>query len=345
MAKGFLGQGKFFFLAVCMASSALSAMPAYAFSEGLAWFRFPLFAMATVFWLGTDKRLLYAMIVSTALGLLLMNGILLTEVILEGHKFGRLTWPFDDTVSGNYLAKFGLPSFVVIAALALGGKPRLGLIMAVLSLITFCVTVLTGERINALVMLCAGILATLAWKPIWRRYVSMTIVSTSIVLSVVMTTPNLLNRFSETIDDVLPLSQSAYYQVINAGLKVYESAPILGIGPATHRELCGSIVNTMKEVLCSNHPHNYYIQLLAETGTVGLITGSVMILSISWAAFAGWRKNRANVVAATAFVVPFGLFFPIQSTADFFGQWSNIFMWSAIALSLAAARTLVLSKY
>jgi len=38
------------------------------------------------------------------------------------------------------------------------------------------------------------------------------------------------------------------------------------------------------------------------------------------------------------------LFFPIQSTGDFFGQWNNIFMWSAIALALAAARTLVPHK-
>jgi hypothetical protein len=65
-----------------------------------------------------------------------------------------------------------------------------------------------------------------------------------------------------------------------------------------------------------------------------------MIISIIWAAFVGWRKNRNNVVAATAFVIPLGLFFPIQSMADFFGQWNNIFMWSAIALALATARTL-----
>ena len=85
-------------------------------------------------------------------------------------------------------------------------------------------------------------------------------------------------------------------------------------------------------------------QFLTETGVIGLITGSVMIISIIWAAFAGWRQNRANVVAATAFVIPFGLFFPIQSTGDFFGQWNNIFMWSAIALALAAARTLFRDK-
>ena len=69
-----------------------------------------------------------------------------------------------------------------------------------------------------------------------------------------------------------------------------------------------------------------------------------MIISIIWTAFAGWRQNQANVVAATGFVIPFGLFFPIQSTGDFFGQWNNIFIWNAIALALAAARTLAPHK-
>ena len=31
---------------------------AYSLGEALAWFRFPLFAMATAFWLGRDRRLL-----------------------------------------------------------------------------------------------------------------------------------------------------------------------------------------------------------------------------------------------------------------------------------------------
>ena len=88
---------------------------------------------------------------------------------------------------------------------------------------------------------------------------------------------------------------------------------------------------------CDNHQHNFYIQFLAETGFVGFFTGIIMIGSIIWATFKACLQNRNNVVAATAFVIPLVLFFPIASTADFFGQWNNIFMWSAIALSLAAS--------
>ena len=339
--KAFWVRASFLFLAVCMVSSALSVIPAYAFSEGLAWFRFPLFAMATAFWLGTDSRLLYAMLVSTALGMMLMTGILTAEMIIEGQKDGRLSWPYDDLVSGNYLSKVGLPAFTIMVALAIGAKPRLASIMGGLSLISIIMSVLTGERINFLIRACGGLLASLVWRPHWRRYVTL-LVEILAVAAVFTVMPNVQERFINGVVSGLPTGpHSGYYQVMGGGLEVFKTAPFLGVGPATHRELCPSILGKTREFRCDNHPHNYYIQLLTETGVIGLVTGSLMIVSIIWAAFVGWRKNRDNVVAATAFVMPFGLFFPIQSTGDFFGQWNNIFMWSAIALALAAARTLV----
>lgn len=49
----------FLFLLVCIVSSLFSSLPGYALQESLIWFRFPLFAMATVFWLARDKRLFF----------------------------------------------------------------------------------------------------------------------------------------------------------------------------------------------------------------------------------------------------------------------------------------------
>jgi hypothetical protein len=80
--------------------------------------------------------------------------------------------------------------------------------------------------------------------------------------------------------------------------------------------------------------------MLAETGVIGFIFGCIMMGAILWrTAKISWY-GREHVITATAFIVPLGFFFPIQSTADFFGQWNNIFMWSAIALVMAAGNML-----
>ena len=101
--------------------------------------------------------------------------------------------------------------------------------------------------------------------------------------------------------------------------------------------LCPKISAGNPDVDCHTHPHNFYIQLLGETGLIGLALGVAMVVSIIWACLRANLANRRDVLAATCFVVPFGLFFPVQSTADFFGQWNNTFMWSAIAFALVVA--------
>ncbi len=335
-------RATFLFWASCLISGALSDIPSYAFGEAFVWFRFPLFAMATAFWLGRDKRLLYAMLVSTALGMMLMTGILTTEIIIEGPKHGRLTWPYDDLVPGNYLAKVGMPAFAIMVALAVGARAQLGGLMAVLIISTLSISVLTGERLNFVLRFCTAVLAGFVWRRNWPRYlVSMIALITVFWIMLAITGGNVSALISRTLTYVmndLPFGpHSDYYRVMGGGFLAFSDAPVWGIGTASYRELCASIIQQPTVFRCDNHPHNYYVQMLAETGFLGFFTGLLMICTLSWNVFRAGQKNRHNVVSATAFIVPLGLFFPIASTADFFGQWNNIFMWSAIALSVAAA--------
>jgi O-antigen ligase len=281
------------------------------------------------------------MLISTAIGVFVMTGILTGEMLIEGQKGGRLTWPYDDLVPGNYLSKVGLPVFTVMVALAIGAKPRLASVMGILSLITIIMSVLTGERINFLIRACGGMLAGLVWKPKWNRYLALIFFEFLAVISVFLVAPSMEERFYNGFIDAIPTSpHSDYYRVMGGGLMAFLEAPIFGIGTANYRDLCAGILVGLNDFRCDNHPHNYYIQLLAETGLVGLVAGMIMISSIIWATMKAGLQNRKNVVVATAFVIPLGLFFPIASTADFFGQWNNIFMWSALALSLGATNLL-----
>ena len=87
LAHGWV-RAAFIFWFVCLLSASLSSAPTYALSEAISWFRFPLFAMATVFWLGRDKRLVYAMLLSTGIGMMMMTAILTAEMLIEGQKTG-----------------------------------------------------------------------------------------------------------------------------------------------------------------------------------------------------------------------------------------------------------------
>lgn len=330
-------RAAFIFWFVCLLSASVSSAPAYAFGEAMSWFRFPLFAMATAFWLGRDKRLLYAMLLSTGIGMMLMTGILTAEMLIEGQKGVRLTWPYGDLVPGNYLAKAGLPAFCVMVALAVCGKGKTTLLMGALVSFSLALSVLAGERINLIIRLCAGFLAGISWRFTWRKFTFVSAILLPVILSVFMFQGSIEGRFTTAILRDLPIGASSdYYRVMGGGVMAFLDAPLLGIGTANYRDLCPYILAEGSAFRCDNHPHNFYIQMLAETGIVGFAAGLFMIATMVISLFRSGRLNNQNVATATAYIVPLGLFFPLQSTADFFGQWNNIFLWSAVALSMAA---------
>ena len=330
-------KGAFVFWAVCLISGGFSKVPLYAFTEAFIWFRFPLFAMACVFWLGTDRRLIYAMLYTTAVAMLVMCVILAAELYFVGQVHGRLSWPFGDLTSGNYLVKVGLPSFLVMVALAVSARPNIAGIAALLSLITLIFSILTGERINFLICACAGMLAGLMWRPKWNQYFLLVVIEIFAIVLLFQVRPEMSERFVTSSINQLPTqSESPYYRSMMPGIVAFQQAPIIGVGTAAFRELCPDIIAGRQDLKCHTHPHNFYIQMAGETGIIGLITGTIFFISIIAVCYSARRRNPDNVFVAVAFIVPFSLFWPIASTSDLFGQWNNCFMWSAIALALCS---------
>ena len=330
----------FLFWTVCLVSAALSPLPAYSLGETFAWFRFPLFAMAVAFWLGRDRRMVHAMLLAVGTGMLIMCLILAAEISIIGVSGGRLSWPYGDLVPGNYLAKACLPAFVVIVAIATSSDGRTASWAAIIALVSLVASVMTGERINFLIRACSGMLAAVVWKPRLYRVVAVVAIEGIAVFLALFTTPGHFQRFIGHFVQQLPIhGDSPYFRAMAPGLLAFKQSMLLGVGPGNLRNLCPEIIGGSAAYDCHPHPHNFYIQMLGEVGIVGLVTGVLFLGSIAWAAAKPALRDRSNVVVATMWIVPFGFFWPIASTADFFGQWNNIFMWSAVAVSLSGAQT------
>ncbi len=266
--RHFWVRAGFAFWLWCIFAGAVSDFPAYSVGEAVAWFRFPLFAMATAFWLARDRRLLYAMLLSTAIGLVVMCGILTAEILIEGQKGGRL-WPYGDLVPGNYVAKVGLPAFTIMVALAVSVRGRVAALSGIIALITMVISVMTGERINFLIRACGGMIAGLVWKPKWGRYLALVAAEVLAVVVVFSALPDMASRYTdEFIAGATKLEQSGHLQTLNGGWQVGKDNLLFGVGTANYR-----IMN--EEALKypihkpDPHPHNFYLQFLVETGIIG----------------------------------------------------------------------------
>jgi O-antigen ligase len=225
----------------------------------------------------------------------------------------------------------------MMVALAVSVSGGLAAVSGMGALLTLFISLMTGERINFLIRACGGMLAGLLWRPRWWRYFWLVVVEVFAVIIVFRFMPSVQNRFVKNFIEQLPIeAESPYAKPMLLGVEAFYSSPITGIGPGNFGNWCAEIMLGRVGQSCVPHPHNFYAQMLGEVGAIGLILGSVFLGSLVVACFLASFSNKRNVFVATAWVVPFGLFWPLASTADFFGQWNNIFLWSAVALALSA---------
>ena len=318
--------------------------PLFTFQQGFVWMRFPLYAAAAQVWLAKDRDIRVLMLLSMLIGMLIMCGILIAETLIEPKS--RLSWPYGDLVPGGYIAKVSLPLFCVLMAIAVSKKSKAGVFSGIFGFLSIVVSILTGERTHFLIRACGGILASLVWKPKLIMFSALVLIEISAVVVVFLVRPDLGNNFTKNFVKQIPIvnTDTGYWGAWRGGIQQGLMTPLKGIGPSGTRNTCKNLDASLPNWLpgkthCGNHPHNIYVQLFAEVGIIGLIFGCVMFGSIIWTCFKARRDNFECPMAATAFVVPFGLFFPMQQFGSFYGQWGNLFLWFAIGFAISQVQS------
>lgn len=323
-------------------AALLGPEPLFTFQQGFVWIRFPVYAAAAQVWLAKDRDIRIVMLISILFGMLIMCGILIAETILEPKT--RLTWPYNDIVPGGYIGKVSLPLFCVLIAVAVSKKSKAALFAGLIGLLSIGVSILTGERTNFLIRAFGGFLASIVWKPKFIMVAFLVLIEISAVIILLFNRPDLGKRYGENFLKRIPLlnteNKNPHWGSWRGGIQQGLLTPLIGVGPSGTRNSCKFLDTNLPHWLpgknyCGNHPHNFYIQLFAETGVFGLLAGCVMFASIILTCFKARFQNFNCPMSATAFIIPLALFFPLQQFGSFYGQWGNLFIWFAIGFSIS----------
>ena len=264
--------------------------------------------------------------------LLIANGSL-----QEAHI--RLTLPFSDEGKlGSFLVRlYGL----LIASYILGKnfKKSENIILILLSLLMSVVILLSGERTSLFFLILFFVICFffLNFRFEFKAYF---LLSFFIVLSLflflnsnlskrIIFDPNnkisLVNKKDGII--IFTSQHTAHYL---SGLKMFQDKPLIGQGPRMFRLICNigdfSVrVNNKKS--CASHPHNTYIQLLAETGFIGALLFGLGFFHIIINLFKHsikkffFKKNKLNNYQVILCVSALSVFWPFSPSGNFFNNW------------------------
>ncbi len=107
---------------------------------------------------------------------------------------------------------------------------------------------------------------------------------------------------------------------------MFVDKPFFGQGPNTFRIKCSEKKFMHDEFACSTHPHNYYFQLLGESGLVGFLFLFLFFLyvfvKLTKKLFLIIKKIKIDYSVYYSLVGLFLSFIPISSTGNFFNNWT-----------------------
>ena len=121
-----------------------------------------------------------------------------------------------------------------------------------------------------------------------------------------------------------PTHHNYYLTSIN----IFLDNKVFGSGPKSFRNLCKDEKYLINNWSCSNHPHNYYIQLLSETGIVGFLFMIFFYLTFVKILFKNIVSQNMNIYSKNFNVIMIGAilinFLPFVPTGNFFNNWISI---------------------
>ncbi len=284
----------------------------------------------------------------------------------EGIK-NKLGGPFgDELIAGGYIQRFSIFSFFLIP---LFYSDQLGkylkLIIPILFIIFFVSIVLSGNRMPLILFLFTVSLIILFQKQT-RKYFLTSIIIFILIFSLLFNLNNKVknnfiafyNQISQMVIIVLEKDfsnkrQPPYLKEFTSFHGTWLMNKYIGGGIKNFRYYCHERSNIDKDskFICNMHPHNYYLEILTETGVVGFFLISIIFMIILYLTFLKkyFIKSKLNdnkIIIAFIFLF-IAEIFPIKSTGSFFttGNTTYLFLLIGILIGLTRKDILIEKKY
>lgn len=320
----------------------LALHPEDSLSSAVSWIRFPLFFIACRYWLlqdGFSRRAL-------ALSLLLLITFLAVDVLWQYHtgtsltgyprtSADRLTGPFHMPKSGLIIGKLFLPCVMLMLFFWILPKRRYILVAPlVIALIGLLITGDISVTISTLLALNIALFCMMIKSPRWRLP-GIALILGGVILGAVLlsTQPWLQVRFERAERVISDYKNSDYGLIAYKAVDIATEHPWHGVGLRNYRTLALELASGGNSVGRANHPHNFYLEWMVETGFPGLLLFVAMVGMLAREALLHlWRaKGAAAIFPAAALGCLAQHYFPILGMQSYFINWPSVLQWVPVA--------------
>ena len=325
-------------------SSFLSSSIIESLESSLFYFRFGLFALSLSFLIDHKenfrKLFFYSLLLSFIICLLAGYYQYLFQESIFGYQNEdetRLFLPFDDRmILGGYLSRL-FPLLIALFFVSTSTNVKHYLIIGLLLILTDVLIYLSGER-TALVLLFVSTVSILFLLSRFKILRAVTFaISVAVIVAITFINDDIRERNIDTTiqqigigSDKINAFSPQHENMFITSWKIFKERPIIGSGPNLFRFLCGEARFDPNPMSCSTHPHNTYIQLISETGLIGLSLFLIyaFYVSLKLVSFiynlVFYNIRTLSDYQICLLICMFITVFPFVPTHDFFNNWINV---------------------
>ena len=271
--------------------------------------------------------------------------------------FRKLGGPFgDELIAGGYIQRFSIFSFFLIPLFYKNFSPKiLKFLIPILLIIILISLILSGNRMPLLLFILLVSLIVIFNKQTRKYFISFAsilLIIFSLAFTFNQKVKNNFNSFYGQISNMAKIlinkdfdnNSSQYLKEFASFYDTWLLNKYIGGGIKSFRYYCHVRPNIDKnsKFVCNMHPHNYYLEILTETGLIGFFIISIIFILILYKTFYKKYFDSNSSLTYNNISVPFiFLFFveifPLKSTGSFFttGNATYIFLIMAILVGFA----------
>ena len=261
-------------------------------------------------------------------------------------KDGRISSFFgDEKILGSFIVKI-IPVYI---SLYFFGKKNIKLDYHIffISICSIILILLSGERSALGLFIIYIMLLLFTTIQNKKKLITYIIVFFSILFFTIINSSRLQNRFLIELKDqffytnevneikkVYMFTQAHHYLYLTA-YNMFKAKPITGHGTKTFRENCKKpeYKYLNHPYSCSTHPHNFYIQMAAENGIIGLtFLLFLYILLIKDFLKNFFLKNFKNKLLNLSVSSNLVMLWPLIPHGNFFNNWLSILIYFNLSI-------------